>query len=616
MSSGLRHSGANKLVWVMLAGVMLGLGGFGITNFGGGATTIGRVGSHDINVNDYARSFRREIQAFSAQIGKPVTMDMARTLGIDRAVQQQVFAEATYDNEADKLGVSVGDEEVRRRILAIKAFQGLDGTFNRDSYKLTLQQNGMTETQFEAQLRAEAARGLLQGAVAGGVAAPETFVRVQTAWANQTRDFTLAQLLPSDLPEPVPAPTEAQIKTYFDANPGPFTRPETRNLTYVWLSPDSLADKVKVDEQALKDAYQARLAEFVIPETRMVERLVYPSEAEAAAARARVDARQAKMEDLARERGLSLTDIDLGEMTKKDLGAAGDAVFAMTAPGIVGPLPSDLGPALYAMNGIIDAKETSFEEARDELSQAIVQDRARRMVADESDKISDLLASGATLEDVAKESGMTIGKVAFNSESEGGIVGYAPFREAAGAVTDQDFPELRDLDDGGVFALRLDSIDPPALKPLDAVREDVAAAWTKDETHARLVALGQEIMAQIDNGATLDSLGLVTTAYKGFARSGFVEGAAPDVVQKVFTLAEGKNAVVDTPDGVSVVAVSKINAADPKDADVAAMADALRTKLGQSVANDVLDLYTAALQSEAKVSINQSAIEAVQAQLQ
>jgi peptidyl-prolyl cis-trans isomerase D len=615
MSSKLRHS-ANKMVWVMMALIMLGLGGFGVSNFGGGVTAIGAVGDREVSVNDYARALQAEMRAFSSQIGQPVNMEMARQLGIPLRVQAQLFTQATLDNETDQLGISAGDDEVRQRILAIPAFKGSDGSFNRDTYRLALQQSGLSESEFERQIRAETARTLLQGAVTAGVEAPQDFVTTVAAWAHQTRDFTLGRIAATDLPDPVPAPDEQQVKAYYDAHPDAFTRPETRRITYVWLTPDMLADKVKIDEQALKDAYQARIAEFMTPETRLVERLVFPSEAEAQAAKARLDKGEASFETLASERGLTLADIDLGEMTRDELGEAGAAVFALSAPGVVGPLPTDLGPALFSMNGIVAAKETSFDEARDELRQGVALDRARRMIADETDKLSDLLASGATLEDVARESDMELGTLAYNSESEGGIVGYEGFRKAAEAAQPEDFPELGDLDDGGIFALRLDGIDAPAVKPLDEVHDAVAEAWTRDETRKAVMALAEGIKARLAAGEKLESLGLITTAYKGFRRDGFIEGVSPEVVKKIFAMQAGSNAVFEDGDVVHVVALGDVRDADPADPELAQTVAQLTAQTSQSIAGDMFQMFTQALQDKARITVDQNAIDAVQAQVQ
>ncbi len=616
MANPLRRRRANTLVFGLLGLLILGLGGFGVTNFSNSVQSIGKVGDRDIDVNDYARGLQREMQATTAQAGQQIGFAQAQALGLDRKVQGELFGAAALDNEAARLGLSVGDAEVGKRILAIGAFQTADGTFSRDTYRLTLKQQGLTEAKFEEKLRDEAARTLLQGAIAGGVDAPAAFVDTLTAYIGETRSFTLAQLLPSDLTDPVPAASDADIDSQYKATPDAYTKPETRRLTTIWLSPEMLLDKVEVDEQALKDAYQARIAEFVIPEKRLVERLVFADDAEANAAKARIEAGSATLGDIAVERGLAAADIDIGEVSAADLGTAGDPVFALAAPGIVGPLKTDLGPALFAMNGILAAEETPFEDVRDDLATEVKMDRARRMIADDSAGIEDLLAGGGSLEEIAKETGMKLETMEYNSTAEGGLAAYEPFRKVADAVTDQDFPTLTQLDDGGIFALRLDGIDPPALRPLPEVRDQVAADWTAAETHRRLTAYGAELQAGAANGADLSTLGLVTTRYDHYARGGFIADAPTGVGDQVFKIDKGATTVVDADGKVYVMTVTDIHAVDLTDPETAKLTDTVRSQTAQGIAQDTFDLFLGGLEADAGITLNQAALNAVHARMQ
>ncbi len=615
MSSPLRKKRGNTIIWVLMGMLVLGLGGFGARNFGGSTQAIGSVGDREIDMREYARAMSREMQAASAQIGQPVNFEMAQQLGIDRNIQARLLASSALEGEAARLGISVGDEEVRKRLMAFPAFQGLDGKFDREAYKLTLQREGMTETEFEAKLRDEASRTLLQGAALGAVSAPDALDSRITSWAMETRDFTLAELVSSDLPAPVPAPTADQIKGYYDANPAPYTRPETRRITYVWLTPDMLADNVQIDEAALRKTYEEKIGDYVTPERRLVEKLVYPSEAAATDAKARLDKGEVDFAGLAKERGLDLTDADLGEVSKEDLGAAGDAVFSLTEPGVVGPIDTDLGPALFSMNGILDAQTTTFEEAKDDLSSEARYDQARRMIGDKTNDLEDLLASGATLEDVAKESDLELGTIAFDTTTEDGIAAYKPFREAAAKATTDDFPQLVALDDGGVFALRLDGIDPPAVKPLDEVRDQVIADWTRDETKAELVKLGDDVAARTPDPGALELTGLVTTRYDGFARNGHIDNTPPEIVQKAFAMEGGKTEVVDAEGRVFLIALRAVNAADPASPDVVSLRKQVDDQMAQSMSQDIFQLYTEAVEARAGIRLDQGAIAAVNAQM-
>lgn len=616
MSTPLRKKRANSVIWALMALMMVGLGGYGVTSFSSGVSELGHVGTRKITVNEYARTMRREVQAFSAQIGQPVSFAQAQSLGIDRTVQAQIIAAATLENEAEKLGISVGDAAVRERIVSAPALQGVDGKFDRGAYGLFLKEQGMSEAEFEKSLRDEAARTLLQGAVLGGITVPQSLGDRLTAWSAETRTFTFAQLIAADLTAPVAAPDDAALIAWHDAHNDAYMRPETRNITYVWLAPEDLIDAVVIEEASLQAAYDARESEFVVPERRLIERLVYPTADEANAAKLRLDAGTVMIENLAKERGLTLADIDLGETAKEDLGAAGEAVFALTEPGVIGPLDTDLGPALFAMNGILDAQITTFDDAKDDLRSEVAMDGARRMVAEKSNAIEDALAGGASLADVAKENGMKTGQIAFNSESEGDLSGYEAFRKAATEATPESFPTLTALDDGGVFALQLDGIDPAALRPLAEVRDRVMADWTADQTHAALMALAGEQLAQLDNGATLEGLGLVTTHYDDFVRTGFVADAPPEIGKQIFAMTAGGHKVIDAEGKIYLVTLDAVTPADMASPDVTAQRDQIKATLSQSIGRDVFDMFTRAAQAEVGISLNPAAIEAVNAQMQ
>ena len=616
MSNPLRSKKrGSMIVWILMGMLILGLGGFGARNFGGSVRAIGSVGDTDIDLRDYARTLNREISAFSAQIGQPVSFSQAQSLGIDKSVLARVISSTALDNEAKKIGLSVGDEEVRRRILAIDAFTGLDGSFDRDTYALTLRQEGLSEPEFEAKLRDEAGRTILQGAALGGTDAPDTLVDRIAGWLTETRSFTVAELIASDLPEPLPEPDEEVLKAYYDTHPENFTRPEVRRISYVWLSPEMLADEVELDEEALRAAYQERIDEYVTPERRLVERLVYPDEETASAAKARYDAGEATFEELAEERGLSLTDIDLGEVTETQLGDAGEEIFALDEPGVVGPLTTDIGPALFAMNGVLEAREVTFEEAREDLSTEAALDRARRIISERSEGIEDLLAGGATLEEVADEEGLEFGQIEMAPDTDEGIAAYTGFREAATDVTEADFPTLAALDDGGVFALRLDGIDPPALKPFDEVRDAVITGWTEAETVLRLKEMGDEIAGRIKAGEDITATGLVTTRYDEFGRNGHIDGAPAALVEQVFQLEDGGVAVVEGQDVVYIAALADVHEADRDGAEFKATREAIAAQVGQSLAQDMFQLYTQAISNEAGIRLDQTAVNAVHAQM-
>ncbi|WP_347266174.1 SurA N-terminal domain-containing protein [Paracoccus sp. (in: a-proteobacteria)] len=639
----MRGKGKSTIVWVLMGMLVLGLGGFGVTNFSGGTADIGAVGGVGISARDYSRSLQAEMQDFAARTGKTLTPAEAKAIGVDRAALARLVTGAALEAEANRLGVSVGDRVVSEQITGAAAFRGLDGRFDRAIYADTLRREGLRETEFEHDLRMDVARSILQGAALAAVTAPQPVVALTQGWLMETRDIHWREVTAADLAAPIATPDEATLQAWHKANADRFTAPETRRITYVWLTPEMLEGKVEVDEKALRELYEERIDEFRQPERRMVERLVFPTVAAAEEAKARLDRGEVTFEQLAGERGLTLADIDLGEVTEAQLGAAGAAVFALTGPGVAGPASSDLGPALFAMNAILEPVDVSFEQARDDLRVEAAVDRARRQIEDRQGEFADLLAGGATLEDLAHDSGMTLGRIDWVASAEAdpnGIDAYPEFRQRAQQLTAKDFPELFQLDDGGVFALRLDEVVAPALIPFAEVRERVAADWTQNETHRQLLALAEEMKLQAEAAAAPGIEPDAATAavpaapapggtaapapaaepgqaVTGLERGGFVAGVPQDVVLAAFETAEpGEAAVVDADHRVFVVTLDRIHPAAGEGDEARQVRDGIESRLADSLRQDVFDYFARALQGQSGVTLNQAAVDAVNAQVQ
>jgi peptidyl-prolyl cis-trans isomerase D len=609
-----RGKSSNILVWILMGLLIVGLAGFGATNFGGTITSVGRVGDTEIAVNTYARALEQELRAIGAERGRAVPLSEAREAGIDQAVLQRLVAQSALVNEATVLGLSIGDERMGREILAIPAFAGVDGQFDREAYTFALEQAGLSVAEFEDQVRGDTAASLVQAGVIGAVAAPETYVTTLLGYLQEERDVTWTRVTTENLTDPLPEPTEADLEAYYEANEAAFTLGETKVITYARLTPDMLLDTVEIDAAALEAAYQERIDEFVQPERRLVERLVFGSDDEAAQALAAITAGETTFDALVEARGLTLEDIDMGEATVESLDGAGAAIFALTEPGVVGPLPSPLGPALFRMNAILSAQEIPLEEAEEILRGELAADRARRVIDDSVSQIDDLLAGGATLEDLAEETEMEVGQIDWRPETDEGIAAYPAFREAAAAVTADDFPEVLTLDDGGIFALRLDTVRAPALQPLDDVRDQVIAGWEMQELTARVTERAQAVADEIAAGREMAAIRLPIEMERGLTRDTELLTTPPTFMSEVFAMEPGEIRVISGDGAAFVLRLDEIRAADMTDPQNMMLRGVFGQQAAQEIAGDILSAFTTGVIAQSGVEINEAAVNAVHAQ--
>ncbi|MBN2759605.1 MAG: SurA N-terminal domain-containing protein [Rhodobacteraceae bacterium] len=612
MSSN-KNSKGKKLGAGLLMGLLaLSLLGFGVEGFGSARQTVGTVGTRDITADEYARTLQNDLRALQAQFGQPITMEQARLFGLDQRALEQLIDRAVLDTEAERLGVSVGDPTVQAEIIAIPNFQGLNGTFDREAYRFALENSGLTEAEFETSIRKEIARSILQLAAIGGASAPAGLVDPLLTYQAQTRDFTVLTLNAADLETPVGQPDDAALTEYYTDNLDAYTLPAGKRLDYAWITPEMLLDTLEADEAELRAAYDARAAQYRQPERRLVERLILPDMAAAQDAVARIAAGEATFEDVVAERGLSLEDTDLGDVTREALEDAGEVVFALTEPGIAGPVETDLGPAIFRMNAILAARETPFEEARDELRGEVLMDRARRTLGDNLDLYEDLLAGGATVTQLAEETDMQAGQIDWRPDTQDGIAAYEEFRDMAASIQPGDFAEITILADGGLFAVELVEELPEAPRPLDDIRTQVVRDWQNAQIETRLMEQAQALRTEVEGGTAIDALGLDSLRFADLSRSDPVPDLPRAVLTEAFELDENALSIVSEGTRVHLVQLHAVASPDPDLDSTQQIRRALEAQVTQSYTQDLFGYFGAALRDGLPIQINQQMIDAVQ----
>ncbi len=607
-----KSGNAKKLGSGLLLGLLaISLIGFGAVNFSGNTQSIGTVGEEELDIGAYGRGLQNAIRAQEAETGISLTFLQAQAIGIPAQVRSQMIADAALDDKVRQMGLSVGDEEVRNQVLEYPAFQGVDGKFDREAYSFTLENAGLNEAEFEDLIRKETARSMLQSAVIAGIEPSDQLVDTMFNFLAARRSYNLITLTADSLAEGPAEPTEAELQAYYEANAPAFTTPEARDISFAWLTPDMVVDTVEVDEALLRELFNQRIDEFLQPERRLVERLVFPDQTAADEAAARLDAGEVTFDELVAERGLDLGDVDLGDVEISDLGAAGSAVFGMAEPGVTGPHASDFGPALFRMNAVLAAQETAFDDVRDDLKLEASLDQAGRIIADMMLDIDDRLAAGATLEDLADETEMQLGQIAYHAGVSDGIAAYDAFREAAIVLRESDFPELIELDDGGIFAARLDGTTSPRLLPIEEVRDRVIDGWTIAETTQLLETEAESIKTSLESGADSISVGHPVEFFDGLTRN----GVSPVILSEDLFEAELGGVVTASIEGqVFVAHVKDILPPDESDPSTNLLRQIWEQQSAQGVSQDLFSMFSQAMLDEAGLTLNQAAIDAVHTQ--
>ncbi|WP_172330883.1 peptidylprolyl isomerase [Mangrovicoccus sp. HB161399] len=605
---------SNVLVLVLLGLLLIGLGGYGVTGFNTQVRSVGAVGDTQIDAASYHGLLRQRMDQVSQQTGETMTFDQAEQTGLATAVLQQAVATAALQEAARRAGLSVGDEEVARRVGNVPAFQGMDGKFDPDTYRDLLKRSGRTIAGFEDSVRQEASADLLQRALLNGLTPPQSYGNTLLTFLGEARAATWAPIPDSLLDAAPAAPTEDEVKAWYDAHPDRFTLPDRKQITYAWLSPEMMLGQVELTDEELRAGYEARTAEFQRPERRMVDRLGFADMAAAQAAKDAIDAGETTFDALLAERGLSEADVDLGTVGRPALAAeAADAVFGLEDTGIAGPANSAVGPALFRVNAILSAQTTSYEDALPQLRSELSLERAAQLVQQEMEPLDDQLAAGATLEELAADSPMQLGTVTWDAQSapDADPAAQPEFYNAAAALADGDFPEITMADSGMLFAMRLGSQQPSELQPLGDVREEAEKGAAEAKRVAALEAEGDSLKARLDDGEDFAALGLAPQTRSGMTRQSPAYDLPRPVLQAVYDMKGGDTAVVTDDAGAWLLHVDSVSPPNLGSDQARAALAQVNQDTARAIADDVLRELSREVTQEAGLELNQTALNAV-----
>ena len=625
MLRGMRKASSNwlgKTIMSVVMGVLIiSFGVWGIADIfrGFGQSTLAKVGGTEISIEQFRRLYTDRLQQIGRQFGRPLTSDQARAFGIDRQVLQQTIAEAALDEQARRLGLGQSDAETRRMILSDPNFKGSSGAFDPARFEAMIRQYGYSEARYVAEQRLVSLRRQIAGTISAGLEPPKLMIEALSRFQNEQRSIEYVKLDAAQAGT-IDPPSPETLAGYFDDHKTQFRAPEYRKLAFVAITPEDLGKWSEVSDEDAKKLFEQRRDRLGTPEKREVSQIVFPSAEEALAARNRI-ASGTSFDDLAKERGLNATDVDLGLITKSEIidPAIADAAFALPSGEVSQPVPGKFGVALVKIGKIEPGVAPDYASVAASLKKEIAIDRARTAVADLRDKMEDQRGGGASVIEAAQKLGLTAvtidavdrsgrlpdGQLATNIPRGLDVVSQA-FNSDVGV--DNDPIQFN----GGYVWYDVLGITPSRERSLDEVKDQVEARWREDQIASRLRTKATEMVQKLDQGGKLAdeaAAGLKVETATAFKRDAAVPGVPTGVIAAAFrTAKDGAGQTAGAGDWV-VFRVTDVNV-PPLDLGSEDMKKVTQT-LQRGLTDEQIAEYVTKLESNIGTTINENAFAQV-----
>ena len=614
-----------KTIMALVMGVLIiSFGVWGIADIfrGFGQSTLATIGRTEISTEQFRQLYTDRLQQFGRQFGRPLTMDQARAFGLDRQVLQQTIAEAALDEEARRMGLGQSDAETMRMIFSDPNFKGVSGTFDPQRFQATIRQFGFSEQRYIADQRRVSLRRQIAGTISSGLEPPKLLIDALSRFQNEQRSVEYVRLDAAQAGT-IDPPSPETLAGYFDEHKTQFRAPEYRKLSFVVINPEEVGKWATVSDEDAKKVFEQRRDKLGTPEQRQVSQIVFPNADEAQAARSRI-ASGLSFEDLAKERGLNPSDVDLGMIGKSAIidPTIADAAFSLPSGDVSQPVQGRFGVALVKIGKIEPGIEPTYESVAANLKKEIAVDRARTSVTELRDKMEDERGGGASVIEAAQKLGLTavtIDAVDRSGRTPNGqpVANIPPGLD----VVSQAFASDVGVDNdpiqfkGGYVWYDVLGITPSHERNLDEVKDQVESRWRDDQITSRLRTKATEMVQKLDQGGKLAdaaaAAGLKVETADAFKRDASPPGLPAATVAAAFRTA--KNGVGQTAgSGASEWIVFRVTDVIVPPVDLASDdTKKLKENLLRGLTDEQVGQYVTKLETDIGVTINEAAFAQV-----
>ena len=590
--------------------------------------TVAVVEGREIRADEFQRTYQAQIQAYRSAYGANMSDQLLRQLGVEQQILQQMVDERAALAEAERLDVTVSDDEVRQRILAIPSFQENGAFIGEDRYRqlLSMQRPPMTPSDFEEAVRHSLVVEKLRASLTEWLSIPDKELEQEYRRRNDKVKLALVSF-PTDSFRPDVTATDAEITTYFDGHTEDFRIPEKRKIRYVLLDMESIRSKLVVPAADIERTYNDRIGEYTTPEQVRASHILLKIEGKDEAAI------RAQAEDVLKKAKAGADFAALAKQYSQDEGSApngGDldyfgrgrmvpefdaVVFAME-PGQI----SDLVKTSFGFHIIklVDKKvgtTRSLEEVRAQLQDQLSVERAQQQAATLAESLRARVTKASDLDTVAKEQGLTVQESGFFARDEP-VLGLGASPELGArtfAMNQGDVAGPIQTGRGYVFTSLVAKQD-AYIPKVDEVKERVRDEVTRNKAKEFGLKKANEVAAKLKGAADFEK-GALAAGFKAqttelITRDSPIPdlGMAAEVTEAAFALAPGAvSEPITTDTGTAIIKVLEKQEVTPQEL------SANREKFREELLADRRNRFFAAYMSKAKqkmrIEVNQEAVQ-------
>lgn len=624
-----------RIVQVILALLVLPFAFVGVDSYvrtAGGDKDVATVGGQSVSPQDLENALRSQQQQMQRALGKNFDPAMFDNPEVRQQVLDGVVNQRLLQVTAQDMKLTTPDAQMSKVILEIPDFQD-GGKFSLTKYDEVLKLNGMNRASYEQRLRGDLAQQPLQDVLGRTNFASAAQTSLYQKLTEQAREIQVATVDPAAFLAQAKV-DDAQVKAEYEKSPDSYRAPEQVKIEYLQLNQAALQSAVSVAVDEIKGEYVARVKEFSAPEERRASHILLSFDKDDKGQSKVASKDAAKIEsDTIMKQVTGATPEKFAELAKQkskdpgsaaqggDLGFFGrgqmvkpfeEAVFAMKAGEIRGPIESDFGFHIIRLTETKPERVRPLEEVRAQIEGELKQQKTGKLFSESAEKFQNrVYEQSDSFVRIAEELKLQAKKSEWLTRSQiqalaGGNPKFAQTVFSSASIAAKKNSEAIDLGNNSLISARVLEHKPSAVRPLDDVKAQITQQLQRRLATELALKAGAEKLAAAKLG---NDAGLTFSPVQKLMRQTPVPNVNQALSKITFAadLSKGAAVVGGTNDagGYSIAKVLKV--VEPEAATAEKLKSLSQRLAGQS-GGDLTNSYLAALKEHIKVEVKKGAI--------
>jgi len=242
---------------------------WGMGRVRGDRSTSGEIASvhgEPITAVDFDRQYKQTEDRYRQMYKGNWSPALARAMDLPNQVLNGMIERRMLLDAAQRSGMRVSDEELAEKLQSMPAFQRNGQFVGASEYAGVLASYGLTVEQFERGYREDMLIEKFNALVAASLVVPDERLKSQFESQSEKAKIEYVLIPPAKPASAAAAPSEAELKAFYDQNKELFRQPERRKLKYLLVEQAKLREKLKPTPAEIQAYYDAHADEFPVPE--------------------------------------------------------------------------------------------------------------------------------------------------------------------------------------------------------------------------------------------------------------------------------------------------------------------------------------------------------------